>query len=164
MAYFPDLTDYTYAKWGVYPGSAAVGWLAAGHPVPTSAPSEALLDRLWEFCKVSVAQLRGVHDCDLCNDEGAHFVERKGETLLLGTSEIRVFGTAGEVYAAPTLIYHYVAVHHYAPPDEFVRALHEGLAPPDPAYFARIAEIGLEWNKTSAPTEKPRRIRLGAVE
>src|SRR3954465_11538452 len=48
MAYFPDLTDYTYARWGVYPGTAAVGWLAAGHTVPTSPPSEALLDRLWQ--------------------------------------------------------------------------------------------------------------------
>jgi hypothetical protein len=162
MAYFPDLSDYTYARWGVHPGTKAVGWLAAGHPVPTSVPSEELLDRLWQFCKVSVAQLRGIHECDLCNVEGVEFVERGSETLLLATSEIRVFGTAGEVYAAPTLIYHYVAVHHFTPPDEFLRALQDGLAPPNPAYFDRIAAIGMEWNKTSAPAEKPRRFKLGS--
>ena len=29
----------------------------------------------------------------------------------------------GAIYAAPNLIYHYVAEHHYAPPQEFVDAL-----------------------------------------
>ena len=68
---------------------------------------------------------------------------------------IRVFGKDGLIYAAPTLLYHYVSVHHYRPPDEFVRALNEGPRPPSQEYFERLQELGLRWNKTSAPNAKP---------
>ncbi len=32
---------------------------------------------------------------------------------------------AGKVYAAPTLIYHYMKNHNYRPPNEFLEALDE---------------------------------------
>ena len=41
----------------------------------------------------------------------------------LGNGEIRVTGEDGTVYAAPTMIAHYVAEHHYLPPQEFVDAV-----------------------------------------
>ena len=44
---------------------------------------------------------------------------------------------------APTLIFHYVQRHHYRPPQAFVTALLRGPAPPDPAYFARLQQLGL---------------------
>jgi hypothetical protein len=57
---------------------------------------------------------------------------------MLGAAEIRVFAKDGVAYAAPTLVYHYVSVHHYKPPDEFVRALREGPLPSSPEYFERL--------------------------
>lgn len=48
---------------------------------------------------------------------------RHGRSIGVGNGEIRVAGAGGQVYAAPTLIYHYVADHHYKPPAEFVRAV-----------------------------------------
>jgi len=50
--------------------------------------------------------------------------------------------------------------HSYKPPEEFLQALHDGPAPPDEEYFARLKELGLQWNRTSAPPQKPPRIRL----
>ena len=50
-------------------------------------------------------------------------VFRQGQENSLGSAEIRVKGKDGKVYAAPTLIYHYVAAHDYDPPKEFVEAL-----------------------------------------
>jgi len=144
------------------PGTRHVGWLAKGHDVPTMAPTEELLDTLWRFCKVSVAATRGLHDCELCPGDSSNVVQRNGENLLLGDAEIRVLGHAGVIYAAPTLIYHYVLVHHYAPPEEFRRALAEGPTPPDPAYFDWLAELGLAWSPTSAPAEQPARRTLAA--
>ncbi|MEJ7786715.1 MAG: hypothetical protein WKF96_18085 [Solirubrobacteraceae bacterium] len=41
----------------------------------------------------------------------------------LRNGEIRVTGEDGTVYAAPTMIAHYVAEHDYLPPQEFVDAL-----------------------------------------
>ena len=50
-------------------------------------------------------------------------VFKYGRETFLGSAEIRVQGKEGKVYAAPTLIYHYVAAHDYDPPQEFVEAL-----------------------------------------
>jgi hypothetical protein len=46
-----------------------------------------------------------------------------GQTLALGDAEIRVGGENGIVYAAPTLICHYIHEHGYRPPDEFLAAV-----------------------------------------
>lgn len=109
MTYFADLTDYTYIPAGHASCTITknVGWLSSAHPFETGAPSEELLDRLWSYCTVSVAQTRGIHRCEFCPDKDVNFAERRSDKLLLGTSEIRVFAGLGSIYAAPTLIYHY---------------------------------------------------------
>lgn len=158
MAYFPDLSEYEYGEPFVREGTKNVGWLAKGHEFGTAVPSAELLEKLWNYCKVSVAEYRGVHECEFCNLE-AESAERNGERLLLGTSELRVFSGSGAVYAAPTLVYHYVAAHQYAPPDEFVRCVLEEPGPPDRAYFDRLERLGLRWRATPAPQGE--RFRLG---
>jgi len=151
MTYFADLTDYTYIPAGdaAHARTKNVGWLTAGHAFESAAPAEELLDRVWSFCTVSVAQTRGIHQCEFCPGKDVHRAERKGEKLLLGTSEIRVFAGEGCLYAAPTLIYHYVKEHGYKPPEPFIHALMSEPAPPAPEYFDRLAQVSLEWRKTS---------------
>src|SRR5262249_33821693 len=149
MAYYADLTQYTYHDSEFYrPGTKNIGWLSAGHEFEKTEPSEEVLEALWNFCRVSVAQMRGGHLCACCPPPELLGTERRGETLLLGTSEIRVFSESGEIYAAPTLIYHYVKEHHYQPPAQFVRALIAGPAPPSEAFFDRLRAVGLDWNRT----------------
>lgn len=155
MAYFKDLSDYAYAADSI-PGTKAIGWLSRGHAFPTMAPDEEVLDLLWLYCSISVEQTRGMHDCEFCPVGSARYFERNGHRLLLGTSEIRVFSRDGQIYAAPTLIYHYVAVHRYKPPDEFLQALREGPRPPSQEYFDTLAKLNLEWNKTSRGAPKNR--------
>ena len=156
MAYLEDLSEYSYAPGFVRPGTRTVGWLAQRHPFPTAIPDEALLDLLWLYCSISVAQTRGFHKCEFCPAGTISHFERNGQRLLLGTSEIRVFSPEGQAYAAPTLIYHYVAVHHYKPPDEFLRALRAGPQPPSEEYFDALARLNLEWWKTSRGAPKNR--------
>jgi len=155
MAYFADLTDYTYIPTGdaSRPGTKNVGWLSAGHAFETGEPTEEFLDRLWSYCTASVVQTRGIHPCEFCPRKVAHFAERNGDKLLLGTSEIRVFSAAGEIYAAPTLIYHYAKDHGYKPPEPFVKALMAQPAPPAAAYFDQLAQASLEWRKNLASPE-----------
>jgi hypothetical protein len=43
--------------------------------------------------------------------------------ISLGTGELWVTGDKGVIYAAPTLIVHYVEDHGYVPPAAFVSAL-----------------------------------------
>ncbi len=112
MAFLADLSGYTYAdSTFAGPGTKAVGWLARGHEFSRMVPEEEILDLLWQYCSISVALMRGGHDCEFCPSGSARQAERNGEERLLGVAEIRVFSGDGRVYAAPTLIYHYLAVH-----------------------------------------------------
>ena len=124
--YYPDLTPYCYFKSASSDGALNIGWLDNRNPFPTKRASETLLDALFERCLLySVIQTRGFHVCELC-DSPKHEpmkVFRHGQENSLGSAEIRVKGKDGRVYAAPTLIYHYVAAHDYDPPKEFVEAL-----------------------------------------
>jgi hypothetical protein len=147
MACFKDLSDYTYANSAFgRPPTKAIGWLGFGHEFSTAEPSVELLDLLSEYCSVSIALMRGGHDCEFCPTGTARLARRKGYALLLGVSEIRVFSRDGQIYAAPTLIYHYVADHHYKPPNEFLQALREGPQPPSKEYLDMLTALGLEWS------------------
>lgn len=138
-----------------------VGWLDPKHEFRTGQPSEELLAILWNYCKVCVAEARGIHHCEFCPGRYIYYADRDGEFLSLGASEIRVFGRDSAIYAAPSLIYHYVSHHHYEPPAEFVEALLEGPAAPDQAYFERLKELHLQWRWLEVTPAKPVLYRYG---
>lgn len=124
MAYYPDLTPYTYLKIASSDEVLNIGWLDIQHPFPKKKAPEALLDVLFERCLHPAIQMRGFHRCTFCDAPNESMrVSRHGRENLLGSSEIRITGKDRRVYAAPTLIYHYVAAHDYDPPIEFVEAL-----------------------------------------
>ncbi len=157
MAYFEDLSEYEYFAEDRRPRSRNIGWLEQGHSFDVLIPSDETLKALWEFCKVAVMQSRGLHDCDLCGPEHrSFFAARAGEKIWLGSAEIRVFSSTGRIYAAPNLIYHYIRVHHYKPPEEFQRALNDGPYPPSQTYFDRLQSTGFKWRGVSTPPAEPR--------
>jgi hypothetical protein len=148
MAYFEDLSEYQYFARHCRPGSKNIGWLQTGHKFEIAEPSLEILELLWNHCKVSIMQARGFHQCDLCTSPPPLVISaRNGIGLHLGSAEIRVFSTQGDVYTAPNMIYHYVRTHHYSPPEEFLRALRKGLGPPSLQYFDRLRQYGFEWNE-----------------
>ena len=123
--YYPDLTLYCYFEDGRDPNTLNIGWLDAQHPFPKKKAMEELLDALFERCLDSDVQTRGFHQCEFCDSPkfGSMNVSRGGREAWLGSAEITVNGKDGKVYAAPNLIYHYVAAHDYDPPEEFKAAL-----------------------------------------
>jgi hypothetical protein len=154
MTFYEDLSTYTYHDSAFYrPGTNNVGWLGLGHEFERAELPNELLNIVWTFCRKSFAQTRGIHQCEFCNDDSS-YAERDGERLLLGTSEIRVFSPTQEIYAAPTLIYHYMKSHFYKPPDQFIAAIKQGPSPESPEYLARLKELSLKWNNTFAPRAK----------
>jgi hypothetical protein len=81
-----------------------------------------------------VNRTRGWHRCDLCGrpsdvsrPEPAYpaQMDLDGSPVFLGDCEIRVQDRAGVVYAAPSLLAHYMAAHAYLPPSQFLRALRQ---------------------------------------
>jgi hypothetical protein len=79
---------------------------------------------------------------------------------LLGSAEIRVFADSGAIYAAPDLIYHYMAVHRYKPPDQFITALTAGPHPFSKEHLDRLAAVGLTWREKTALAGIPKRFRF----
>lgn len=149
MTFFPDLAPYRYGfgpvawnengppsleptrlyGWMWSPENGAldlpeltVGWLEPPHEWSRSELPTLLVDKLDQLCRTSRYHItRGFHPCGICGDVADG----------LGSTEIRLLGD-GVVYAAPNKIAHYVSVHGYAPPNDFIAALErcEGLAQP----------------------------------
>ncbi|HSM55736.1 MAG TPA: hypothetical protein VK879_06225 [Candidatus Sulfomarinibacteraceae bacterium] len=104
----------------------AVGWLQRGQNFPTGPVPDGFTGALLAFCldRHTVCARPNTLPCPLCmqrvepitiDDDTAHF----------GVAEIRVLGD-DDIFAAPTLIHHYVTAHDYQPPDVFVRAVVAG--------------------------------------
>jgi hypothetical protein len=157
VAYFRDLSDYVYSSSAsdVEPAKN-VGWLDAGFDFAVAAPTEQLLSCLWQFCLVSIQPTRGLHQCPFCAPPPGSVTERNGVKVLLGSAEIRVFAPSGNpAFAAPNLIYHYVSVHHYLPPDPFLEALQAGPSPTDSEYSEMLSNAQLRWSRTPPLDEEP---------
>jgi hypothetical protein len=113
MTYYADLAHHGYFMPG--PFFRAVGWLSAEHPFSTGETPSGLVMRLKEFRGRGGGQKEigwpselGKHTCELCDS-----YETAGEIAV---------PAAGILYMAPNMISHYVEVHHYAPPGEFITA------------------------------------------
>ena len=126
MAYFEDLTAYSYM--GEIPDQNLlnVGWLEKGYEYPQgSVEPEVLSLILMLASKSPTRRSRGFHVCPFCsnNSFGLPVIDTSGKRLLLGSAEIRVKGKGDLTYACPDLIYHYISVHSYLPPQEFIDSL-----------------------------------------
>ena len=160
MTYFPDLTPYTYMgaprsdmlcefrgeRHPPPPDLLNVGWLDISVPYHSGETSVTFQERLLEYCASEhLFQLtRGFHTCQFCENPpvGPLIVHQDGQEISLGNCEIRVVGRSA-VYAAPTLIYHYVVAHAYRPPDEFIAAVLSGPRVGSPEYTALMEEYGM---------------------
>jgi hypothetical protein len=113
MSFFEDLTPYSYFHpEEELPNTVNIGWLDRSQPFPTGITSEEFQAKLERLCQRRVKQTRGQHPCYFC----------KGRNRPASSSEMRVAGDR-KVYAAPSLVHHYVAGHNYRPPDEFIAAV-----------------------------------------
>ena len=111
-----------------------VGWLRRGQPFQTGSVPAGFMDRLLPFCHEAnvVGRTAGRRPCELdrqCQLPPTHL-----------TAEIRVIGDE-DIYAAPTLIYHYVTIHNYKPPDEFITAVLHGPPAGSPEHRALIKAL-----------------------
>lgn len=118
-----------------------VGWLRRGQSFDTGPVPEAFPAALLEFCldKHTVCARPGSMPCSLCG-ERPQPIELDGETAQFGLAEIRVLGKE-DIFAAPTLVHHYVTVHHYRPPDVFVQAVLHGPPPGSPEHRALVRTL-----------------------
>lgn len=122
--YFPDLTPYSYIKHESH--TLNVGWLSAEYPYLTGNTTHTVAVLVKDYLRYPVHSCSfGVHQCMFCPDP---------ISAVKMTREIRVIGLNEIAYASPTMIYHYITVHHYLPPQVFIDAVLQGPRPGSPSY------------------------------
>lgn len=135
--HFADLTPYRYQWAPIRSEILNVGWLSNEHYFCHGPVDERLRAILEELIAHPVNLFRGYHVCEFCPrpvvryDTHGHPVT----TFLPGTQgngEIRLKGRHGMTYVAPVMVHHYVTVHGYCPPQEFLDAVIRAatIAPP----------------------------------
>src|SRR5262245_11197055 len=115
MSWFPDMGTVTMIDAGDH--VRAIGWLSSSHPFAQGDVPAKVRARLRAFVAQSSISGKalgwgaymGVHRCELCDQFSSH-----GE-----------FGVpdGALLFVAPVMIEHYVKLHRYRPPDEFMTAL-----------------------------------------
>jgi hypothetical protein len=131
MSWFPDLGTVTMIDSGEH--VRAVGWLSAKQPFPVGEVPTEFLGRLQQFASKwgdSVDALgwgvyMGLHCCELCGGSttSGNFGVPHGDLL----------------FVAPQMISHYIEVHRYRPPAQFVTAVTESPLPGTEEYRAAVA-------------------------
>ncbi len=137
--FFADLTPYTacYLDWPPPQHALNVGWLSCEHPFTAGEVSDSFVRTLRRLISSPVFVLlyseMGFHECEFCPPPGAG--ETVGAWLLgtpapgsnmrgvMGNGELWVPSAGSVVYVAPVLVAHYVEVHSYLPPQEFMDAV-----------------------------------------
>jgi hypothetical protein len=149
MSWYSDLSTATMVIDG--PHVRAVGWLSAGQPFPTGSSLPDFLARLKRFCECWEAGIDslhwelflGPHTCELCDS-------------FMAAGNIGV--PAGELlYVAPEMVAHYVEVHRYAPPAEFVAAVMSAPLPGTPKYDGAVRAFREFEIRRAAGTHNPRK-------
>ncbi|KAF0863508.1 hypothetical protein [Pseudomonas sp. LD120] len=127
--YFKDLSDYSYYLSGGLPSVKNVGWIDSRHYFERGDVPKAVVDKLHQLIAGSavfdahVNKIRGIHPCNLCGERNIE-VSVGSKKIYIGSSEIWVpYACADGYFASPTMIVHYIEVHGYKPPDEFIEAL-----------------------------------------
>lgn len=138
MSWYADLDTHTMVAFGDH--VRAIGWLSSGKSFHQGNVSEQFVARLCEFVQragrssslLSFPSFGGFHECELC--------EQSIEPQTLRPKGAANFGVPCGVvlYVAPELILHYVQVHNYQPPDEFIAAVLASPLPDTPEYQVMV--------------------------
>jgi len=126
-----DLSPYSYM--GHNDSVKSIGWLEGDFPKGHVDPN--VIELLEKYPITN--RCRGVHGCEYCRETA-------------GNGEIWTVGEHG-VYAAPSLLIHYIKEHNYLPPHEFIDSVLNGPRPHTDEYKTMIntAENNRKYTKKS---------------
>jgi hypothetical protein len=123
VTYYADLSRYEYLP--TEQEMINIGWLAGDQDYPSRSVPADVLQALVIMADDQANLTRGLHNCDFCDEESPLIVPAPVEDghVALGMGELHVEGDKGQIYAAPSLIVHYMSAHQYWPPSEFQEAV-----------------------------------------
>jgi hypothetical protein len=88
MAYFADLTSYSYIRRLAEVNVLNIGWLDNQHSFPQGEVPDAVLAKLFAICSKPVNLTRGCHSCQFCPHQWGHVSERDGIKIADASGEI----------------------------------------------------------------------------
>ena len=143
MTQFPDGS----VTRGLFGPAFRVGWLGPDLPGRTGDARDCLPTLVSLFDAGCVSVTRGYCACHFCAADPARRPTHRWPSAWypstyggrnLGSAELVIRGTEGQVFSVPNLIIHYIDAHDYLPPQDFVDAC---LAGPGP-FGLTVAQIG----------------------
>ncbi len=127
--YYQDLSQYRYLLKTPLSDVLNVGWLVEGHPYAQGDVDDWVLPKLAAVILASapfdahVNRMRGSHPCSLSRNCAKPVTfETRGRAVTLGASELWI-PARQRMWAAPSMVYHYIEQHHYQPPELFIADL-----------------------------------------
>lgn len=135
MTHYRDLSTSCMVEEG--PHVRAVGWLNPLFPFETGDVPPEFLSKLQEQCAspFQPLTLRGKHDCELKLDPSAN-------CKATGYKNLWIPSANNCLYVAPEMIVHYIEVHCYKPPEEFVHAVLAAPNQKSPLYWQMMELFG----------------------
>jgi len=134
MTYYEDLTFCSYFGYNSKMiNLKAIGWLSKGFPYSTGRVPIRLVKKLKRLFKNPWEPgfgYLGYHECEFCK-------VRKYQSAL----NLFIPGE-GVIYVSPEGILHYIEVHSYKPPKEFLTAVDKCPQTNSDEYFNRLIAIG----------------------
>ncbi len=142
MAYYPDLSSWSYFGTDEAAQLVAIGWLDGEHSLLQGQPDTLFVDKLIDLLVKPWApmHLLGFAECPFCTLD-SHGIMYKDKKIVVGALNLFVPGD-GFLYAAPSMIAHYILSHSYAPPAEFCAAVLKCPPMSSPEYFEAIIQHG----------------------
>lgn len=125
MSYYADQSSCSYFECNQPEKLIAVGWLDPAEPFNQGRVSVNFFSKLSELLANPWQPViaMGRHECDFCRFSGGPAVFRLDNfEVQLGASNVFIPAN-GFLYAAPSLILHYIDSHGYSPPEDFQRAV-----------------------------------------
>ncbi len=121
MTHYPDLSTSCMVESGAH--VRVVGWLAPAFHFERGEVSPEFYTKLCQQCMDAYEpmRLRGYHECEFLVGQSTPCTGRDYRNVWIP-------GQNGCLYVAPRMITHYIDVHSYKPPEEFIQAV---LAAPD---------------------------------
>jgi hypothetical protein len=142
MAYYPDLSPCPYFGKVKADKLVSVGWLDSEHTIPNGESDELFMDKLIDLLVKPWAPMYflGYADCPFCTLD-SYGITYKDKKIVVGALNLFVPGD-GFLYAAPSMIAHYILTHDYVPPQEFRDAVLRCPPMRSPEYFDAIIQHG----------------------
>jgi hypothetical protein len=142
VAYCLDLSSCSYFGKAEAYKLVAIGWLDGEHSFLQGQPDTIFVDKLFDLLVKPWApmHLLGFAECPFCTLD-SHGITYKDKKIVVGALNLFV-PSDRFLYAAPSMIAHYILAHNYAPPTEFCEAVLRCPPMSSPEYFEAIVQHG----------------------